>query len=105
MNKDYEQNHRWGQRLCGDCVWLDLAKPDKYIHGEYFCRKRRKSRRIDLNTSCEYWTTKKQYQKTATLIVSAAAPHQILCKLKFKQTRKQIVNKRYEGIPCNCNTT
>ena len=61
MNKDYEQLHNryWGQKtLCGDCIWMDLTNPDKYIHGEYFCRKIRKSRRLDLNTSCPYWKKK-----------------------------------------------
>lgn len=33
------------------------------------------------------------------------APHQILCKLKSKQTRKWLVIKHYEGIPHNCNIT
>jgi len=45
-----------GKTLCGDCIWIDLTRPDKSNPGYYHCKKRGKDTKIDLNTSCEYWT-------------------------------------------------
>ena len=54
MNREYEPK-LFKKTLCGDCIWIDFDTPDKYTNGYYFCRKRRKQVKMDLNTCCEYW--------------------------------------------------